>query len=129
MEKKEAKLELIKIFSDTKYEYAFIDNVFIENYIKIMWSNTFESCKTAVKSGKKDIFIDDFTVSSYSGKFPPHERSNVYERMLPLIQKELSDSGIPYESELYTFNKITRFKLNIDELKKFSNFETLEILK
>lgn len=129
MEKKEAKIELIKIFSEVKYEQAYIDESFIMNFIKTMWKNTFENCKSAIKSGRKEIIIDDFIVGSYAGGYPAHERSSVYERMVSYIQKELDNSEIPYTTDQYTMNKITRFIINMDELKKFSNFEKLQILK
>jgi hypothetical protein len=127
--KTDTKLKLIKIFSDTKYEYAFIDDKFIKNFLQLMWKNIFDSCKSAIISGSKQIYVDDFTVSSYGAKYPAHERSNVYQQMLPHIQQELDDSGIPYTTDLYTMNKTKRFRIDIEELKKFSNVERLEILK
>jgi len=129
VEKKDAKIELIKIFSETKYEYAYIDEKFIANFIKVMWRNIFDATKSAIKSGRKEIVVDDFIVSSYSGSFPPHERSNVYDQMLPYIRRELENSQIPYIEDQYTLNKITRFKINMEDLKKFSNVEKLELLK
>jgi hypothetical protein len=129
VEKKDAKIELIKIFSETKYEYAYIDDKFVANFIKMMWKNIFDTAKHAIKSGRKEIVIDDFIVSSYSGQYPPHERSSVYDQMLPCIRKELENSEIPYIEDCYTINKVARFKINMEDLKKFSNVDRLEILK
>jgi hypothetical protein len=129
VEKKDAKIELIKIFSETKYEYAYIDDKFVANFIKMMWKNIFDIAKHAIKSGRKEIVIDDFIVSSYSGQYPPHERSSVYDQMLPCIRKELENSEIPYIEDCYTINKVARFKINMEDLKKFSNVDRLEILK
>jgi hypothetical protein len=129
VEKRDAKLELIKIFSETKYEYAYIDNKFVANFIRVMWKNIFDSCKSAIKSGRKEIVVDDFIVSSYSGNYPPHERTSVYDQMLPYIRQELDNSEIPYIEDHYTMNKTARFKIDLEDLKKFSNVDRLEILK
>jgi len=129
VEKKDAKIELIKIFSETKYEFAYIDDKFVANFISVMWKNIFDNTKCAIKAGKKEIVVDDFIVSSYSGKYPPHERSHVYEQMLPYIRYELENSEMPYIEDCYTINKIPRFKIDLEDLKKFSNVERLAILK
>lgn len=129
MEKKDAKIELIKIFSETKYEFVYIDDKFIDNFISVMWKNIFDNTKFAIKTGRKEVVVDDFIVSSYSGKYPPHERLHVYEKMLPYIRYELDNSEIPYVEDCYTINKTARFKIDLEDLKKFSNFERLELLK
>jgi len=129
VEKKDAKIELIKIFSETKYEFAYIDDGFVSNFIKVMWKNIFDNTKSAIKSGRKEVVVDDYIVSSYSGKYPPHERSNVYDQMLPYIRQELDNSEIPYIEDCYTINKTARFKIDLEDLKKFSNVERLELLK
>ena len=128
MEKAELKRELVKLFTETQYECAYIDDVFIQNFIGVMWDNILTSCKNAIKSGRSEIYIDDFTVGSYSGKFPAHERSEVYNKMLPHIEEELVKSNIPYTSEFYTFGKIQRFKIAIENLREFANVEALQSL-
>jgi hypothetical protein len=128
VEKKDVKVELVKIFSETEYERAYIDDKFVENYLRAMWRNTFENCRHAIKAGRNELVIDDFIVSSYSGNYPTHERANVYAHMLPYIQQELNDSGIPYTTDYYTLNKILRFKLSVDDLRTFSNVEQLQSL-
>jgi hypothetical protein len=129
MDRKEAKLELLKIFAETKYECAYIDDAFIANFIKNMWKNIFDYCRVAIRSGQKQIYIDDCFVSSYAGNYPAHERSSVYEYMLPYIKQELDNVEVPYTTDLFTMSKMTRFKIDIEELKKFSNVEKLEILR
>lgn len=128
MERKDVKLELLKIFSDTKYEFAYIDEAFIVNYIRVMWKNIFDTCKTAIKSGREDITVDEMFISAYSGGYPPHERANVYQHMFPYIKEELDNSEIPYTMCEATFSKLIKFKVSIEDLKKFSNVDRLEAL-
>jgi len=127
MDRKEAKLQFLKIFSETKYETAYIDEEFIANYISLMWKNTFDNCKREIRSGGRYITVDDFTVPAFSGHYPPHEKAAVYEHMLPYVQQELDDAEIPYTTEL-SISKVIRFKIAIEDLKKFSNVEMLETL-
>jgi hypothetical protein len=128
VQRKDVKIELVKIFVETEYEHAYIDDKFIENYLQVMWKRIFEDCRSAIKMGRTDICVDDFVVSSYSGGYPSHERADVYNQMLPHIQEALDDSGIPYKSETYTISKTLRFKINVEELREFANVEKLQLM-
>ena len=128
MEKVDLKRELVKVFTETHYECAYIDDAFVQNFIGVMWENVLNACKNAIRTGKSEIHIDDFTVGSYAGKFPAHERGEVYSHMLPYIEEELIKNNIPYSSELYSFGKIQRFKIVIEDLREFSNVEALQSL-
>lgn len=128
MKKTDVKVELIKIFAETAYEKARVDEKFIANYLQIMWTNMFQECRQAIRSGRNEITISDFTVSAYSGKFPSHERDTVYMKMVPYIQEELDKNGIPYEKDFYTVSKITRFKIMVADLRTYAGAERLETL-
>jgi hypothetical protein len=127
MENHKVKEKLVKIFTETKYISASITPEFKEQYIEAMWKSLFTTCETAIRTGMKYIVIDDFCVNAFDLKFPTHERDNVYQAMKDTIQAKLNAAGIPFivETSIYNPNK-TKFKIDIDELKKFSNHEKLQ---
>lgn len=126
MDRHAVKEKLIRIFAETHYLSANITPEFREKYIESMWRGLFSSCEVAIKTGTKTITIDEFCVNALDLKFPAHERENVFLVMKDTIKASLDDALIPYTIEIpsYNPNKV-KFRINVNTLKEFSDYEKL----
>lgn len=124
---KDAKIRLVKIFTETK-PYTLVKHLTEDdkNAIRyIFWEALFKSLELGIKYGRDVVVV---SLHSIRCDFLMNTISNKKDLVLPVIIDLLQESKIPFNIHEDSVIGYCDFEFKMEDLKKFTNVDVLGIL-